>query len=304
MTEPSPPDRRLLISVDMERYSRRGNLMQYEAQRAFQQMLHDAARSVGLDRVAWKTQQAGDGELAILPAEVKEPTVIGRLVPALNRLLRRYNSSRLPEARIRLRVALYQGLVHLDGANGFPGNAVNNVCRLCDAPPLKRALKAFPDAGIALIVSSDIYRDVVTEYPEELRPERFRQVEVNHPDKDFREFAWICVVDEDLGQLAVLDPVAAESLGLIGSEAETGRSETSASSQPSGSSGAGVRPAGAPDADRRGGGSPGAAGGSGTEPGAIRTGDIRVEGQNAVGHGSMAIGSIGGDFRPDGPARR
>ncbi|GAB2932529.1 hypothetical protein GCM10027280_20250 [Micromonospora polyrhachis] len=303
MADPSSPNRRLLISVDMERYSRRGNLLQYEAQRAFQQMLHDAARGVGLDRVDWKTQQAGDGELAILPAEVKEPTVIGRLVPALNRLLRQYNSSRLPEARIRLRVALYQGLVHLDGANGFPGNAVNNVCRPCDAAPLKRALKAFPDAGIALIVSSDIYRDVVTEYPEELRPERFRQVEVHHPDKDFREFAWICVVDEDLGQLATLDPTAAESLGLIGPQTATGRPETPASPQTPGPH----PPRGPGAADVRSADGPGAAGGplpGGTEPGAIRTGDIRVEGQNAVGHGSMAIGSIGGDYRPDGPARR
>jgi len=85
------PERRLLIAVDMERYSRRTNLQQYEAQRAFQLVLHEAATAVGLDRISWRTQQAGDGELAILPTDAREPRVIGRLVPELDRLLRRYN---------------------------------------------------------------------------------------------------------------------------------------------------------------------------------------------------------------------
>ncbi|MDG4788154.1 hypothetical protein O7626_19805 [Micromonospora sp. WMMD1102] len=264
------PERRLLISVDMERYSRRGNLQQYEAQQAFQQLLHEAATAVGLDRVSWKTQQAGDGELAILPGDTREPQVIGRLVPDLNRRLRHYNSSRLPEARVRLRVALHQGLVHLDGANGFPGRAVNEVCRLCDARQLKRALVLFPDAGVALIVSSAIYQEVVAEYPEELRPERFQRVEVHHPDKGFREPAWICVVDEDLSTVSA-EALAAEPV-----------SRPAPPEQPS------AETPGGKDSGRQ-----PASGGDPGPPGAINVGEMRVTGQNAVGHGAMAIGSIG-----------
>nr|MDT0663210.1 hypothetical protein [Micromonospora sp. DSM 115978] len=250
------PERRLLISVDMERYSGRNNPQQYEAQRAFRQLLQDAATAVGLDRMSWKTQQAGDGELAILPAGTREPRVIGRFVPELNRVTRSYNSTRLPVARIRLRVALHQGLVHLDGANGFPGTAVIEVCRLCDAVPLKRALAAFPDAGVALIVSAGIYREVVSNYPEELRPERFRQVEVAHPAKGFREPAWLCVLDEDVSTLPA--------------EPATGQGPSAATDDRRG-------PVPAP---------PPAAGG-------ISVGSIQVTGQNAIGHGSMAIGSTG-----------
>ncbi|MFI6825150.1 hypothetical protein ACIBJE_30010 [Micromonospora sp. NPDC050187] len=272
------PERRLLIAVDMERYSRRGNRRQYEAQQAFQQVLHDAARTVGLDRVRWKTQQAGDGELAILPPDVREPLLIGRFVPELNRLLRDYNGSRVPEARIRLRVSIHQGLVHLDGANGFPGTAVIEVCRLCEAPALKQALAGFPDAGVGLIVSSDIYRDVVTEYPEELRPDRFRRIEVCHPDKDFREWAWICVVDEDLsparagtGDGGHAGPGGAHAR-VDGDDPEDGER----------SDGGRVRRRELLDR-------------AGAAEDAIRTGDVRVTGANATGHGSMAIGSIGGD---------
>ncbi|MEO3747538.1 hypothetical protein [Plantactinospora sp. B5E13] len=282
------PERRLLIAVDMERYSRRSNLRQYEAQQAFQQLLHEAAAQVGLDRVSWKTQQAGDGELAILPADAREPQIIGRLVPELNRLVRRYNASRLPAARVRLRVALHQGLVHLDGANGFPGTAVNEVCRLCDAPQLKRALADFPDAGVALVVSAGIYRDVVVEYPEELRPERFRQVEVHHPDKEFRESAWICVVDEDLSTAA-----GWERTGERRSEGAPTSNEASSGSQsthdgsrpvplPGGPTASHPEPSPEPS-ERR----PGRAGGE------ICVGNVRVDGQNAIGHGAMAIGSIG-----------
>ncbi|MEU5672091.1 hypothetical protein ABZ749_17340 [Micromonospora sp. NPDC047753] len=259
------PERRLLISVDMERYSRRSNLQQYEAQRYFRELLHEAADTVGLDRVAWTTQQAGDGELAIVPREVSESRVIGKFVPELNRRLRSHNSSRLPVARIRLRVAVHQGLVHLDGANGFPGNAVVFVCRLCEADPVKKALAAFPEAGVALVVSTEIFRDVVSEYPEEMRPERFLRIEVAHPDKEFREHAWLCVVDEDLSGVSVpgvVPPDGEGSAQAVEESADNGEAEA---------------------ANRA------------ADHGGIRTGDIRVKGQNAIGHGATAIGSLGRD---------
>lgn len=259
------PERRLLISVDMERYSRRSNLQQYEAQRHFRELLHEAAGAVGLDRVAWTTQQAGDGELAIVPREVSESRVIGRFVPELNRRLRNHNSSRLPVARIRLRVAVHQGLVHLDGANGFPGNAVVFVCRLCEADPVKKALAAFPEAGVALVVSTEIFRDVVSEYPEEMRPERFVRIEVAHPDKEFREYAWLCVVDEDLSGTPI--PGVVPTVGDDPAQAVE-KPTDNAEAEPAN---------------------------SGTGHGGIRTGDIRVKGQNAIGQGATAIGSVGRD---------
>jgi hypothetical protein len=202
---PAHPDRRFLVAVDMEKYSRQDNLRQYQSQRTLKAVMREAVDEVGLDRVNWVTQSTGDGELAILPTGTPEPAVVGGLVPTIERILREHNRSLIPEAKVRLRIALHQGLVHLDGANGFPAEAIVTVCRLLDARPLKRALAAFTGAAAALIVSDQIFHDVVAHRYGGLRPERFRRVQVRLPDKDFGQQAWICVPDEDVNQLDELD---------------------------------------------------------------------------------------------------
>lgn len=190
----------------MERYSPRDNLRQYRAQQLFREVMAEAVANIGLDRESWTTQQSGDGELAILPAETSELTVVADFVPALDRILRDHNRSLLPEAKVRLRVAIHQGLVHLTGANGFPGEAVVEVSRLLDAEPLRQALRTFPQASVALIVSRSIFQDVVRHGYRGLRPDRFVQVQV--AVKQLAAEAWISVPDEDVGAVAWEQPAA------------------------------------------------------------------------------------------------
>jgi hypothetical protein len=205
MSTPRYPDRRLLIAVDMERYGRRENLVQFQSQQIIREVLDEASNAIGLDRSLWTLQHGGDGELAILPAGIPEPTIIGEFVPDLDRRLRSRNRTLIPSAKVRLRIAVHQGLVHLDGAKGFPGEAVVDVCRLCDANPLKRALMAFPHAATALIVSDALYQDVVAQGYAGIRKERFKAIRVEHLDKDFRAPAWIHIPDEDVAQCRDLD---------------------------------------------------------------------------------------------------
>ncbi|MET8092395.1 hypothetical protein [Micromonospora sp. NPDC005220] len=181
----------------MESYSGRDNVLQYRAQRAFQKIMTEACEELGLDRATWLLQQGGDGELAILPAGTSERAVVTRLTPIVDRLLREHNRGLAPEARIRLRIGVHEGLVHLDGANGYPGEAVVTVCRLIDSPQLKAALRQFPGAAVALIVSDRIHQDVVRHY-QDLRPEHFRRVSATVPEKDFEAIAWIYVPGENI----------------------------------------------------------------------------------------------------------
>jgi hypothetical protein len=191
----SHPQRRVMVSIDMESYSKRSNGLQHRAQEAFKRIMEDAAVESGLDRTDWLTQQGGDGELGILPPGTSERAVL-QLVSVLDRMLREHNQGLAPEARVRLRIAVHQGLVHLDGANGFSGRPIVEVSRLVDSPQLKAALRAFPGANAALVVSDSIYHEVVEQY-EDLRPEQFARVIASIPDKDFSTPAWIYVPGEN-----------------------------------------------------------------------------------------------------------
>lgn len=212
MTAPSgppEPQRRLLVAADVERYSRQDNLAQHRTQQVLQWALGEACARIGLDRRAWRTQPSGDGELAILPAGTSEPRVVAQLGATLDTLLREHNRDLAAEARVRMRVALHVGLVHLDGANGYPGAAAVAVCRLVDAGPLKRALAAFPSAGAAQIVSEPLYDDVVAQRYDGLRPERYARVRVELRDKGFEATGWITVPDEaaaDVARATAADP--------------------------------------------------------------------------------------------------
>ncbi|KUL29192.1 hypothetical protein [Actinoplanes awajinensis] len=197
MPEFSDPKRRVVVSVDMESYSRRSNALQYRAQQDFRRIMDEAAAELGVDRPTWLQQQAGDGELAILPPDASERALVGNLTPTLDRMLRQYNLGRSEDGRIRLRVAVHQGLVHLDGANGYPGEAVVTVCRLIDSPVLKDALKRrFPRANVVLMVSDPIYADVVRHY-QDLRPDLFQEVLAELTEKDFAQPAWLYVPHEN-----------------------------------------------------------------------------------------------------------
>jgi hypothetical protein len=169
--------------------------------------LDAAGRAAGLDRDAWRRQSSGDGEVAVLPADADEPAVLNAFVVALDRRLRPYNARLQPHVKIRTRVAIHEGLVFLDSRNGFAGHAVVSAARLVDAPVLKKALKSFPDAAVACIVSESIHRDVISGGYEGIRPERFRKVRVTLVDKDFDESAWLQIVDEDItsNDLSLLD---------------------------------------------------------------------------------------------------
>ncbi|MGC4768862.1 hypothetical protein ACLQ25_07750 [Micromonospora sp. DT44] len=195
MTPAAQADRRLIMFVDMESYSRNDDMGQFHAQSNFQKIMRDAAKLCGLDRNGWVIQASGDGEFAIFPPGTSEPRIVAELVPAMDRILRDHNRQAADHARIRMRVALHQGLV-VPGENGFAGKAVVTAARLVNAEPAREALGLFPDAAVALIVSATIHRDVVCQSYSGIRPDRFRRVDVEV--KSFVDEAWVFVPDENV----------------------------------------------------------------------------------------------------------
>jgi hypothetical protein len=215
------PHRRVVVAVDMESYSKRNNILQHRAQLAFREIMTEATTEVGLDRVDWVIQQGGDGELAILPPQTSERTVVARLAPVADRLLRAHNQGLTAEGKVRLRIAVHQGLVHLDGANGFPSAAVVHVCRLVDSPQLKAALRDHPGADVALIVSDELYQDVVQQYRDP-RPEQFAKVSAEIPEKNFRTTAWIYLPGESPAAQTTARPESTPPAPPVGGQTFSG----------------------------------------------------------------------------------
>jgi hypothetical protein len=199
--------RRLIIAMDLEHYSQLPDSGQREAQRAMSELLNEAGQHGALERAQWDIQPQGDGELALLPPGIDEAAVITSLMREVtsglykyNRRTNPHNRRADPSARLRMRIAIHEGLTYV-ADSGFAGDAVNTACRLRDAKEAKDALRN-TDNDVVLIVSERIYRDVICgDDSYDLPPASFRETEIVMADKGFRAQAFIFA-----GRLAKLAP--------------------------------------------------------------------------------------------------
>lgn len=181
---------RFVVGVDVEKYSVRNVRQQDETQQALDSILDTAAAAAGLDRQLWVTAPGGDGELAVLPADVDMVAVVSRFVSELDDRLGAFNEDRVPVMKIRLRVAMHIDTVKLS-AFGYAGPGLVVLSRLLDAAPLRAALASALDANLALLVSEPVYRKVVQSGLGGLRPRRFAAITVDNKAKGFRETAYL-----------------------------------------------------------------------------------------------------------------
>lgn len=224
---------RFVVGVDVEKYSARNVRQQDETQRALDQILSTAASAAGLDRRLWMTAPGGDGELAILPADVDMVAVVGRFVSELDDRLGTFNEDRVPAMKIRLRVAMHIDTVK-PSAFGHAGPGLVVLSRLLDATLLRAALSRAPGANLVLLVSEPVYRKVVESGFGGLQPRRFAAITVDNKDKGFRQTAYLYVPGTSLDASARPGDAAGAEPG--------GTAEAPPPGQPP-ASGAGGRPA-------------------------------------------------------------
>ncbi|MEU4420554.1 hypothetical protein AB0F81_08000 [Actinoplanes sp. NPDC024001] len=150
--------------VDIEGFGRRPNPVQKELRTAMYQVVRSALNEAGLDPAAIVQEDRGDGIILLDPG-TSTLRLTGRFVKELDAALRQHERMTSEVARMRLRVAVHQGLCERD-EDGWIGEAINTTARLVDAAPLKEALAKAKRATMALIVSDEIHRSVVRhEYP-------------------------------------------------------------------------------------------------------------------------------------------
>ncbi|MGW5155350.1 hypothetical protein ACWEPN_07705 [Nonomuraea wenchangensis] len=208
--------RRLIMAVDAEGYGRGDDLRHDSIQSGLAQVMDRGAREAGLRRDTWTRQEAGDGEVIVLPDGEPELRVVDDLIRRVRKALHDHNRERRDDARLRIRVSIGHGVVKR-GAMGFVGQVVVTTCRLLDAKAARAALKANPRADLVLILTDRLYEDVVRQLHTSYRPESFTRLEV--PTKERTEIAWMWIPSEDLDQKGTLDmdnlPEVADTLWAL-----------------------------------------------------------------------------------------
>jgi tetratricopeptide (TPR) repeat protein len=196
--EQHAPVRTMCVTVDIEAWSRRRVPEQLKAQQVLTEVLDEACRHARLDRGLWDRQPNGDGEVAVLPSGIDESAAIADLIREMATALQQHNRHLNDANRVRLRMAMGSGLA-FRGQNGFAGRVVIEACRLLDSEPVRRALNDYPHTDLAVIVSDDLYQDVIVNDFRDLRADDFWQVKAVLPGKGFSADAWVFVADRSDG---------------------------------------------------------------------------------------------------------
>jgi hypothetical protein len=181
---------RLLLAVDIEKYSVRGAREQFLAQTDLSQALETAALRTGLNRRLWEREVRGDGELSVLPESVDASQVISGFTRELGRAIGAVNLRQPQRPRLRVRLALHHGTL-TPGPFGPAGDAPIVVSRLLDAKPVRTHLAQRQDLDLALVISGSLYQDVVTTGFCALDPERFRPLRIKVKGTSYQGYTYV-----------------------------------------------------------------------------------------------------------------
>ncbi|WP_238005245.1 hypothetical protein KZZ52_17025 [Dactylosporangium sp. AC04546] len=194
--------------VDIEGYSRHAAVTQVDAQRRLRQVTEYACGQAGVDIEPGARQDQGDGQLLLLPTGLNEPHVVAALLDGLRDALFEVNNT-VRWGRMRLRAAISQGAIQV-AATGYVGPAVVTAARLLDSSELRSALAKRHSSDLAVIVTDDLYRDVVSQGHPGLAPALFRRVDVSNRRKAFKATGWLRIVDPPTVDPAVMLPTIDE----------------------------------------------------------------------------------------------
>lgn len=184
-------ERHLLVAVDAVGYGSRKDHEHFAVQSGLTAALDESAARAGLNRGLWRRQEAGDGELAILPHGEPEPVVVDDYVRHLAAALAARNVNAPPQDRMQLRMAIHFGTA-MPADNGYAGQGVVAVSRLVESVPVRAALASSPGASLALILSRLVFEDVVRQGHVSFAETEFSRVRVQV--KEYQDEAWIKVM--------------------------------------------------------------------------------------------------------------
>jgi hypothetical protein len=160
---PADPVYRSIVVLDLEESTKRTNPVKGELRRVMYDLLDRSLKAVAVTGNRLEPlSDRGDGILALIKPhdEVPKTALLGQFIPLLSTLLTEYNArAPQPPLRMRLRVVIHAGEVHMD-SRGCYGEAIDIAVRLLDAPRVKKALKQAA-APLVLVISDNIHSGIV-----------------------------------------------------------------------------------------------------------------------------------------------
>ncbi|RKR87246.1 hypothetical protein BDK92_1520 [Micromonospora pisi] len=158
----------------------------------------EATITAGIERCryagTWIRSGRGDGELTLAPANVPSAWLLTEFVDSLRVTLLDYNRNKDAEHKLRLRVGIDSGDVHVD-QHGVPrgGDAIVVSARLRDSTAAREALAAIPSAPLVVVLSDRTYQRAVPYGALGLEERQFRRVLARVQGKEFAEVCWLHV---------------------------------------------------------------------------------------------------------------
>ncbi|WP_223267672.1 hypothetical protein [Streptosporangium nondiastaticum] len=187
------PVNRTILLLDIERFSRRDDVVQAVLRRTLNTVVDRTLVTAGVEATQQYREDRGDGLIVLISGDVAKTAVLRALLTVTPELLHDHNRLASGGAQMRLRMVLAAGEVAHDPqagtTGGLVGHDLNQAFRLLDSDALRRALAGRADEHCVLAVSTPVYEGVVRHGHHGIRPELFRRTEVTV--KDGVLSAWI-----------------------------------------------------------------------------------------------------------------
>ncbi|MER7511973.1 hypothetical protein ACIP46_15335 [Streptomyces lavendulae] len=187
------PVNRTILLLDIERFSRRDDVVQAVLRRTLNSIVDRTLEAAGVEATQQYREDRGDGLIVLLSGDVAKTVLLRSLLTTTPELLHEHNLIASDSAQMRLRIVLAVGEVahdpHAGTTGGLVGHDLNQACRLLDADVLRSALAARGDEHCVLAVSAPVYEGVVRHGHRGVRPEFFRPTDATV--KDGVLSAWI-----------------------------------------------------------------------------------------------------------------
>jgi class 3 adenylate cyclase len=207
-----------ILMADIEQFGRKvwTDTIRFRLRERFYQLLDYALDAATIEVKETYRADTGDGVLLLVTAAVSTNRLLYPLIPVLAERLAAANKAAAPSERLRLRLVVHAGRVIKD-SHGYTSEAINHASRLLDAQAGRAILDAVPQAQVVLLVSEQIYQDVVKHGFEGIDPDGYQPVQLQNKETETR--AWVHVpgptLQPDLSCLAGILPELSMDAGTL-----------------------------------------------------------------------------------------